>query len=36
MKNKKTCIIDRKVPRELDKQWHIDMAWKRINDFIGE
>ncbi|GAA0122227.1 hypothetical protein UT300018_15430 [Clostridium faecium] len=33
------CFIDnsninnKKVPRKLDKQWYIDMAWKRINDF---
>lgn len=25
-----------KVPRKLDKQWYIDTANKRINDFIGE
>lgn len=36
------CFIDnsniegKKGPRKLDKQWYIDMAWKRINDFIGE
>ena len=35
------CFIDnsdinnKEVPRKLDKQWYIDMAWKRINDFIG-
>ncbi|WP_050608446.1 DNA polymerase [Clostridium niameyense] len=36
------CFIDnsdiegKTVPRKLDKQWYIDMAWKRIKDFIGE
>ncbi|OSA84085.1 hypothetical protein B2H84_03070 [Clostridium botulinum] len=35
------CFIDnsdiqyKKVPRKLDKQWYIDIAWKRIKDFIG-
>lgn len=29
-------ISDKTVPRKLDKQWYIDMAWKRIKDFIGE
>lgn len=35
------CFIDNsdiknaKVPRKLDKQWYIDLANKRINDFIG-
>ncbi|QDY21944.1 hypothetical protein CGQ39_13580 [Clostridium botulinum] len=35
------CFIDnsdiegKKVPRKLDKQWYIDVAWKRIKDFIG-
>ncbi|ASN68265.1 putative DNA polymerase [uncultured Caudovirales phage] len=35
------CFIDnsdinnKKVPRKLDKQWYVDMAWKRINDFIN-
>jgi hypothetical protein len=24
------------IPRKLDKQWYIDVAWKRIKDFIGE
>ncbi|AWB31545.1 hypothetical protein [Clostridium botulinum] len=28
-------ISDKIVPRKLDKQWYIDMAWKRIKDFIG-
>ncbi|MBM7869327.1 hypothetical protein JOC70_000796 [Clostridium pascui] len=31
-----TNIGDKKVPRKLDKQWYINMAWKRIKDFIGE
>lgn len=36
------CFIDNSdistkgIPRKLDKQWYIDMAWKRIKDFIGE
>lgn len=36
------CFIDnsdvegKTVPRKLDKQWYIDVAWKRINDFIGK
>ncbi|BDR67221.1 hypothetical protein K144312032_14490 [Clostridium tetani] len=36
------CFIDnsdiegKEVPRKLDKQWYIEMAWKRIKDFIGE
>lgn len=29
-------IKDVKVPRKLDKKWYIEVAWKRINDFIGE
>ena len=29
-------ISDKRILRKLDKQWYIDMAWKRINDFIGE
>lgn len=35
------CFIDnsdiegKEVPRKLDRQWYIDMAWKRIKDFIG-
>ncbi|NFS06284.1 hypothetical protein FDE99_00535 [Clostridium botulinum] len=35
------CFIDnsdiqcKKIPRKLDKQWYIDVAWKRIKDFIG-
>ncbi|EJO5347165.1 hypothetical protein NRP93_001238 [Clostridium botulinum] len=35
------CFIDnsdiegKTVPRKLDKQWYIDVAWKRIKDFIG-
>ncbi|APH21685.1 hypothetical protein CF088_14675 [Clostridium botulinum] len=35
------CFIDnsdiegKETPRKLDKQWYIDMAWKRIKDFIG-
>lgn len=31
-----TDIGDKKAPRKLDKQWYINMAWKRIKDFIGE
>lgn len=36
------CFIDnsdvegKTVPRKLNKQWYIDVAWKRINDFIGK
>lgn len=30
-----TNVVDKKIPRKLDKQWYIDMAWKRIKDFIG-
>lgn len=36
------CFIDNsnisgvKIPRKLDKQWYIDIANKRIKDFIGE
>lgn len=35
------CFIDnsdinnKKVQRKLDKSWYVDMAWKRINDFIN-
>ncbi|MGJ0908878.1 hypothetical protein [Clostridium botulinum] len=35
------CFIDnsdiegKETPRKLDKQWYIDVAWKRIKDFIG-
>ncbi|APQ71658.1 DNA polymerase domain-containing protein [Clostridium botulinum] len=35
------CFIDnsdiegKKVPHKLDKQWYIDVAWKRMKDFIG-
>ncbi|KIN81213.1 DNA polymerase domain-containing protein [Clostridium botulinum] len=35
------CFIDNsdiegeETPRKLDKQWYIDVAWKRIKDFIG-
>ncbi|APC83853.1 DNA polymerase domain-containing protein [Clostridium botulinum] len=28
-------ISDKTVPRKLDKKWYIDVAWKRIKDFIG-
>lgn len=28
-------IEDKETPRKLDKQWYIDVAWKRIKDFIG-
>lgn len=28
-------INNKKVPRKLDKQWYIDLANKRVNDFIG-
>ncbi|NFA98008.1 hypothetical protein EXM52_13165 [Clostridium botulinum] len=28
-------IADKETPRKLDKQWYIDVAWKRIKDFIG-
>lgn len=29
-------VIDKKVPEKLDKDWYINEAKKRINDFIGE
>ncbi|WP_195238626.1 hypothetical protein [Romboutsia sp. 1001285H_161024_C4] len=29
-------IDNKKVPRKLDKQWYIDLANKRISDFIGD
>ena len=29
-------IKDVKIPRKLDKQWYIDVANKRIKDFIGK
>lgn len=29
-------ITNMKVPRKLDKQWYIDLAYKRIKQFIGE
>lgn len=28
-------VNDRRIPRWLNKQWYIDMAWNRINDFYG-
>ncbi|NEZ96962.1 hypothetical protein EXM58_13820 [Clostridium botulinum] len=28
-------IEGKETPRKLDKQWYIDVAWKRIKDFIG-
>lgn len=28
-------IEDKETPRKLDKQWYIDVAWKRIKDFVG-
>lgn len=28
-------INDKRIPRRLDKQWYIDVANKRIEDFIG-
>lgn len=31
-----SAISDKRIPRKLDKQWYIDVAWKRIKDFIGE
>lgn len=31
-----TDITDREVPSWLDRSWYCDLAWKRINDFIGE
>lgn len=37
----KRCIIDnremrdRPVPAWLDKTWYVDLAWKRIKDFLG-
>lgn len=36
------CFIDnsniegKEVPQQLDKQWYINVAWKRINDFLGK
>lgn len=29
-------ITDMKVPRKLDRQWYVDLAYKRIRQFIGE
>lgn len=29
-------IQDMKVPKWLDRQWYIDMAWDRINSFKGD
>ena len=29
-------ITNAKVPRKLDRQWYIDLAYKRIRQFIGE
>jgi hypothetical protein len=29
-------VIDRKIPRRLDKEWYISIAKKRIEDFMGE
>lgn len=29
-------IKDKRIPRRLDKQWYIDLAWDRINQFKGE
>lgn len=29
-------IINKKIPRKLDKSWYIDIASKRIKDFVGE
>ena len=36
-----TCFIDnsdmegKRLPRKLDKQWYIDLAWNRIKNFMG-
>lgn len=29
-------VLNRRVPRRLDKQWYINLAKKRIEDFVGE
>lgn len=29
-------ITNMKVPRKLDRQWYVDLAWKRIRQFKGE
>ena len=29
-------ITNMKVPRKLDRQWYVSLAWKRISQFIGE
>ena len=29
-------IKDKTIPRKLDKQWYIDLTWRRIKQFIGE
>lgn len=29
-------VTNMKVPRKLDKRWYIDLAYKRIKQFIGE
>jgi len=29
-------VNGKRIPRRLDKQWYIDVAWKRIKDFTGE
>lgn len=29
-------ITNMKVPRKLDKKWYIDLAYKRIKQFVGE
>lgn len=29
-------ILNKKIPAKLDKQWYIDLAEKRVIDFVGE
>lgn len=29
-------VIEKRVPRRLDKEWYINLAKKRIEDFVGE
>ena len=29
-------ITNMKVPRKLDRQWYVDLAYKRIKQFVGE
>lgn len=29
-------VIDRRIPKRLDRDWYISMAKKRLNDFLGQ